>query len=298
MSAVTQWFDANIITIINGFAYGLLLYTLAVGLSLVFGMLNVLNLAHGTLFLAGAYVATALVAPDGAWWSWVLALTVALIGGAVAGVGLTVLTRPLAGRGHMAEALLTLGVALAGASVLLWVFGADVRSVPAPAGLDHSVSLFGSPYPVYRLVLIGFGAVIAVFAEVVLERTRIGATVRAIVADAEIVRSLGIDTRKIVYGVLAVGSALAVVAGVMGSPMLGASPGLDWHVLLIGLVVVVIGGLGSARGALVGGLLIGQVQTLGTALVPSLAPFLLFGAMALILVVRPHGLLGRAEVAG
>lgn len=296
MSAVTHWLDANLITIINGFAYGLLLYTLAVGLSLVFGMLNLLNLAHGTFFLAGAYIAAAVMAPGGALLSWVLALGIALVAGAAAGVGLAAASRPLAKRGHMAEALLTLGIALAGASVLLWVFGADVRSVPAPAGLDGTVSLFGSPYPVYRLVLIGFGLLIAVSAELILERTMIGAKVRAIVADTEIVRSLGIDTRKILYGVLAIGSALAVVAGVLGGPMLGASQGLDWHVLLIALVVVVIGGMGSARGALLGGLLIGQVQTLGTALAPGMAPFLIFGAMALILVVRPHGLVGRAEV--
>ncbi|GAA1271296.1 branched-chain amino acid ABC transporter permease [Sphaerisporangium rubeum] len=295
MSAATQWFDANLITVINGLAYGLLLYTLAIGLSLVFGMLNLLNLAHGTFFLAGAYAAAVLVAPGGAWLSWVLALSVALALGAVAGVGLTAVTRPLARRGHMAEALLTLGISMAGSSLLLWVFGADVRSVPAPAGLDGGVTLFGDPYPVYRLVLIGFGLVIAVLAEVILERTMTGAVVRAIVADADIVRTLGIDTRKILYGVLAAGSALAVVAGVLGGPLLGAGPGLDGHVLLIALVVVVIGGMGSARGALIGGLLIGQVQTLGTALAPEVAPFLIFGAMALILVVRPHGLLNRAE---
>ncbi|MFV2088358.1 branched-chain amino acid ABC transporter permease [Micromonospora sp. LOL_021] len=289
-----QWLDANTITVINGLAYGLLLYTLAVGLSLVFGMLNLLNLAHGTLFLGGAYAAAVLVAPDGAWLSWVMALTLALGLGALAGAGLTVVTRPLARRGHMAEALLTLGLSLAGGNLLLWAFGADVRSVPAPAGLDDSVSILGDPYPVYRLVLIGFGLLVAVLAEVLLERTMMGATVRAIVADAEMVRALGIDTRKIVFGVLAVGSALAVVAGVVGGPMLGAGPGLDGQVLLIALVVVVIGGLGSARGALIGGLVIGQVQTLGTALAPQIAPFLIFGAMALVLVARPQGLLGRA----
>ncbi|MFF5112780.1 branched-chain amino acid ABC transporter permease [Streptosporangium sp. NPDC000509] len=295
MSVATQWFDANLITVINGLAYGLLLYTLAVGLSLVFGMLNLLNLAHGTLFLAGAYVAAVVVAPSGAWLSWVLALSIALAVGALAGVGLTTMTRLLTRRGHMAEALLTLGISLAGSSLLLWIFGADVRSVPAPAGLDGSVTILGNPYPVYRLVLIGFGLLIALLAEVILERTMMGAVVRAIVADADIVSTLGIDTRKILYGVLAVGSALAVVAGVLGGPMLGAAPGLDSHVLLIALVVVVIGGMGSARGALIGGLLIGQVQTLGTALAPEVAPFLIFGAMALVLVVRPHGLLGRAE---
>ncbi|MDG4830566.1 branched-chain amino acid ABC transporter permease [Solwaraspora sp. WMMD1047] len=291
---MTHWFDANLITMINGLAYGLLLYTLAVGLSLVFGMLNLLNLAHGTLFLGGAYVAAAMVAPDGAWLSWLLALTIALVVGAVAGLGLGMITRPLAKRGHMAEALLTLGVSLAGGSLLLWVFGADVRSVPAPAGLQGSIEIFGNPYPSYRLVLIGFGLLVAILAEVILERTMMGATVRAIVADADMVRALGVDTRRIVYGVLAAGSALAVVAGVIGGPVLGAGPGLDGHVLLIALVVVVVGGLGSARGALIGGLLIGQVQTLGTALAPAIAPFLIFGAMALILVVRPHGLLGRA----
>lgn len=281
------------VSILNGFAIGFLLFIVAVGLSLVFGMMDVLNLAHGALFLSGAYLATAF-AGDG-WGGFLLALGLAAAAGLVAGGVLSLMTEPLRKRSHLDQALLTLGVSFVVAELLIQAFGDDPLSVPAPPGLDGSVSVFGAVYPAYRLVLIGIGAVLAVVVYLVVERTRVGALVRATVADREMVATLGIDNRLVKAGVFAIGSLLATTAGVLGGPVYGARPGLDGTVLILALVVVVIGGLGSVRGALVGALIIGQVDTLGRVLLSGIegaSSFILFAALAVVLVLRPQGLFG------
>lgn len=278
-----------LVSILNGFAIGSLLFIVAVGLSLVFGMMDVLNLAHGALFLGGAYLGAAF---GGSWGGFLGALALSAVGGAAAGGLLSLMTQPLLRRSHLEQALLTLGIALAGSELLLIVFGDDPLSVPAPPGLDGSVTVFGASYPTYRLVLIGVGAAIALAVYLVVDRTRVGALVRATVSDREMVSTVGIDNRVVRVGVFAVGSLLATTAGTLGGPVYGARPGLDASVLILALVVVVIGGLGSVRGALVGALLIGQVDTLGRYLLPDLASFILFAALALVLVVRPRGLFG------
>jgi branched-chain amino acid transport system permease protein len=279
-----------LVSILNGFAIGSLLFILAVGLSLVFGMMDVLNLAHGALFLGGAYLSAAFAGRG--WGEFLAALGIAAVAGLVAGALLSLMTEPLRRRSHLDQALLTLGVALVVAELLIIVFGDDPLSVPAPPGLDGSVSGFGATYPTYRLVLIGIGAVLALAVHLVVDRTRVGALVRATVADREMVATLGVDNRLVKIGVFAVGSLLATTAGVLGGPVYGARPGLDSTVLILALVVVVIGGLGSVRGALVGALIIGQVDTLGRVLLPDLASFILFAALAVVLVLRPQGLFG------
>lgn len=283
-----HWLDANLVSILNGLAIGLLLFVMAVGLSVVFGLMDVLNLAHGSLFLVGSYVAYNFAKGGGL----LVALPVALLIGVLAGGGLALATRPLAHRGHLDQALLTLGLALVAAQLVSISFGDDVRSVPPPAGLAGTVSVLGHTYPSYRLMLIVVGAAVAVVIWAVFERTRLGALVRASVADRGMVEALGIDSRKVLYGVFVLGAVLAVVGGLLGAPLLGARPGLDDEVLILALIVVVIGGLGSVPGALVGALLIGQVRSLGVALLPTYASFLLFLVMVLVLVVRPAGLLG------
>lgn len=279
-----------LVSILNGFAIGFLLFILAVGLSLVFGMMDVLNLAHGALFLGGAYVG-AQFAGDG-WGGFLGALAIAAVAGLAAGGVLSLMTEPLRKRSHLDQALLTLGVALVVGELLIIVFGDDPLAVPAPPGLDGSVAVFGATYPAYRLVLIGIGAVLALVVYLVVDRTRVGALVRATVADREMVAALGVDNRLVKAGVFAVGSLLATTAGVLGGPVYGARPGLDSTILILALVVVVIGGLGSVRGALVGALIIGQVDTLGRVLLPDLASFILFAALAVVLMVRPQGLFG------
>jgi branched-chain amino acid transport system permease protein len=285
-----------LVGVLNGFAIGFLLFVLAVGLSLVFGMMDVLNLAHGALFLTGAYTAAAL-AGTSSWGGFLAAIAVAAVLGLVAGGVLSLMTEPLRRRSHLDQALLTLGIALVVAEVLVVVAGDDPLRVLPPPGLDGSTTVLGAVYPTYRLVLIGVGAALALAVHLAVERTRVGALVRATVADREMVAALGVDDRLVKVGVFAAGSVLAAVAGVLGGPVYGAAVGLDSTVLILALVVIVVGGLGSVRGALVGALLVGQIDTLGRQLLQQsglgeLTSFLLFGALALVLVLRPQGLFG------
>jgi branched-chain amino acid transport system permease protein len=286
---VLDWFDQNLVSALNGIAIGLLLFTLAVGLSLIFGLMDVLNLAHGAIYLLGSYVAFQF-ARDGEGFG--LAALVALGLGLLLGGGLVTAVRPIAARGHLDQALLTLGVAfvLSDAAAVIW--GSDFRSVSSPTFLQGSVDVLGRSYPVYRLAVIVVGILIAAAVYVVFERTKLGAILRAAVDDRAMVAALGIDVGKVMASVFTAGTALAAFGGVIGAPILNVSPGLDWEVLILALIVVVVGGLGSVRGALIGALLIGQVQSLGVALLPQLASFALFGAMALVLLFRPEGLLG------
>jgi branched-chain amino acid transport system permease protein len=286
------WLDTHLVSLLNGLAIGFLLFILAVGLSLVFGMMDVLNLAHGVLFLGGAYLSWWIAGPDPSWGGFAAALVVAGALGAIGGAGLSIGTERLARRSHLDQALLTLGVAMIAAEAMSMLFGDDALAVNPPPGLDGSVLLFGHLYPVYRLALIGIGLALAVAVHLTVERTSLGARVRAIVADRDMVSAVGIDERVIKAVVFGLGSVLAAIAGVLGAPIYGARPGLDTTVLILALVVVVLGGLGSVRGALVGALVIGQIETLGRSLLSDLASFVLFGALAVVLVVRPHGLFG------
>ncbi|MDV3223181.1 branched-chain amino acid ABC transporter permease, partial [Intrasporangium sp.] len=270
-----------------GVAYGLLLFTLAVGLSLVFGMMDVLNLAHGTLYLVGAYAAYAL--SDGGWGGFFLALVVGLLLGVLGGGILAAATAPLSTRGHLDQAVLTLGIAFIAAEIMTMIFGAEVLPTQPPETLAGSTSIAGHSYPTYRLVFILVAGLLALVVHLLFEKSALGALVRATVADRDMVRVMGFDTRRILFGVFAFGASLAAVGGVLGAPILAPGPGVDENVLVLSLVVVVIGGLGSVRGALIGALAIGEVQTLGVALVPDYAPFLLFGAMLVVLAIRPQG---------
>ncbi|TNY38280.1 branched-chain amino acid ABC transporter permease [Thermomonospora catenispora] len=281
--------DTYLVTVLNGLAMGSLLFAIALGLSLVFGMMDVLNLAHGAIYLVGAYVAVALTGDGAGPAMFVAAVLAAAAAGAVLGGALAGMTR--ATPHHLDQALLTLGVALVVAESLTVVFGSDVHSLAAPAPLDGGVQILGQTYPVYRLLVIAFGAILALVVYRLVERSRLGAVIRATVADRAMVSALGIDTGRVLVGVFAAGAALAAVGGVLAGPILGAQPGLDEKVLLLALVVVVVGGLGSVRGALLGAVLIGQVQALGVALLPEYASFLLFAAMAAVLLMRPAGLL-------
>ena len=286
-----EFLDANAVTILNGVARGLVLFLIAIGLSLIFGLMDVLNLAHGAVFLLGGYAAVQL-APRGD--GFLLALLVAVVAALVLGAGMAAAVRPLAGRGHLDQALLTLGAAYVLTELSILVWGDDYYSVAPPPALAGGTEVFGQVFPTYRLVVIAVGLVVALVVYLVFERTPVGAVVRATVADRGMVAALGVNTTVVLVGVFAAGTALAALGGVLGAPVLGVRPGVDRQVLLLALIVVVIGGLGSIRGALVGALLIGQVEALGVALLPELAAFLLFGAMAVVLLLRPSGLFGAA----
>lgn len=286
------WLEANLISVLNGFALGSLLFLLALGLSLVFGMMNVLNLAHGALYLAGAYLAYSLLGNTGGIGAFAVVLLLAIVVGVIAGAVLSFMTEPLKNRGYLYQALLTLGVGLVLAESLYILFGQDVYGVAPPPELSTTVTVAGQFYPAYRLALIAVGGVLAAVLYWVMEKTSVGALIRATVADRQMVQAMGIRARWILFSVFAAGGALATTAGVLGAPLYGARPGLDGRILVLALVIVVIGGMGSVSGALIGAMIIGQVESLGRVLLPQFSSFLLFGAMAMILILRPRGLLG------
>jgi branched-subunit amino acid ABC-type transport system permease component len=294
-----DWFDAGLfVNVLDGVAIGGLLFLLAVGLTMIFGLVDVLNLGHGALYMAGGYAAYLVVGSGPvSLLDFVLVGLLIAVGGAAAGFGLGFAVKPLAGRGHLDQALLTLGLGLILAEALLLLAGRGFNSLPVPTELGRSVELLdGQAYPLYRLVIIGVSVVVAVLTYIVFERTRAGGLARATVDDPEMVAAMGVNVGRVRGAVVVAGASLAALAGVLGGPLLNLRPGIDTEVLVLALIVVVIGGLGSIKGAVVGALLIGQVQTLGVTLFPELAAYALFGVMVLVLLVRPGGLFGR-EVA-
>ncbi|MCG5462351.1 branched-chain amino acid ABC transporter permease [Micromonospora sp. MED01] len=295
VAAGTNRIDPYLIPALDGVAYGLLVFVAASGLVFCFGVANILNLAHGLLYAIGGYTAAALL--DGGWASLALALAVGVLAAATTGVLLAGLLTPVAAGNHLSQALLTFGVALAGGSLLVAGFGPDNPQVQVPAALEGSVTVAGHRYAAYRLVFIVVAAVLAVALYLVVRRTRAGMLVRAAVDDPEMVACLGVSPARIRAGVLAAAGALAGAAGVLGAPIIGPGTGTADTVLLLSLVVVVLGGLGSMAGTLLAALAIGEIQTLGVALLPSAAPFLLFAAMAAVLAVRARGLAGRWRTA-
>ena len=282
---------------LNGLSFGALLFILAAGLSLIFGMMDVVNLAHGAFYMLGAYVALSVTRATGSFW---VALIVAPL--ALAALGLVVeplLLRRLRGR-HLDQVLITIGLSLVIADFIRlrddWGWGATVRSLPFPAGLDRSIGIAGSDYPTYRLFVIGFSAVLALLLYVLHRRTRLGALVRAGVGDAEMLSALGVDTDRLFTLTFAAGAGLAGLAGVVAAPVFGLQPGMDVDALIYSLIVVVVGGLGSLSGAVAGSAVVGPADTFGKVLFPQFALALIFAIMALVLLFRPTGLLGRVRI--
>lgn len=290
MELVTGWFDANLISILNGFAQGMLLFLIAAGLSMIFGLGDILNLAHGGIFLFGSYVGWQVLSGGN---GFLLAVFAAVASGVMLGIVLNIAMRPIRNRGHLDQALVTLGGSFVMAGTISLIWGDDFRAVRPPAFLDSTTKVFGQTYPLYRLSVILFGAFVALLLYVLVERTNFGAIVRAAVADRQMVSALGINVSVVLLSVFLIGAALATVSGLLGAPILSVRPGIDEEVLLLALIVVVIGGLGSLKGAFVGAMIIGQVQALGVALFPNFAAFALFGIMAGILLFRPTGLYGK-----
>ncbi|HLF27757.1 MAG TPA: branched-chain amino acid ABC transporter permease [Anaerolineae bacterium] len=284
--------DNFLIQLLNGLVTSMLLFVMAAGLSLIFGLMDVINLAHGAFYLLGGYIGLTLVRQYQSFW---LALLIAPI---VVGVlGLLIeyfFLRRLYGRQrHLEQVLFTFGVALIVIDLTRWNWGAFVESAPAPELLSGQVAVFDIQFPIYRLALIIFGLVLAALLWLLIERTRLGAIVRAGVSDAQLVSGLGIDIQRVFAGVFGFGAGLAALAGVIGAPVFSLYPGLDSEILILALVVVVVGGLGTLKGAFFGSVLIGLADTFGKALLPEFSRFFLFAVMAGVLLLRPTGLFGR-----
>jgi branched-chain amino acid transport system permease protein len=276
--------------LLNGLSFGMLLFLLAAGLSLIFGLMRILNLAHGSYYLLGAYVALSVVRATGS-------LPLATLAGIAVVVTLGVamerlFLRRLPHQDELPQALLTFGFLLIIGDAALWIWGGTPHSLPKPELLSGPVRLGPVVFPSYRLFLIGTGLVIGLALWTLQERTRIGAMVRAAVDDAEIARTTGINVSRLSTLVFGLGAALAALGGILAGPVLGMYPGADFEILLLAFVVVIVGGLGSLKGAFVGGLLVGCLDNFGKTLFPELAYFTMFAPMAVILAVRPTGLFG------
>ena len=279
-----------IVQSLNGISFGMLLFLLAAGLSLVFGLMRIVNLTHGSFYLLGAYIGFTLIERTG---SFLVALIVAPLCIAVVGLLMHRFLLRRFQQVELAQVLLTFGMLFIFADMTLWKWGGYSQVLPKPAFLATSLVIGSIVFPAYRLFVIAAGMAIALLFWLVLERTKLGSMIRAGVDDEEMVRGLGINTPGLLTAVFALGAFLAALSGVIGGPFVGAYPGADFEVLLLALVVVIIGGLGSMRGAFVGSLVVGLIDTFGRALVPELAMFTIFAPMALILVLRPRGLFGR-----
>jgi len=282
-----------IIQSLNSLALGGLLFLLAAGFSLIFGLMRIANLTHGSLYMLGAYVGvTVLKFVPNLWLA-------ALIGGAVIAVfgGLIerFILRALAGNA-LGQVLVTLGISFIVADFCLVVWGGDPIPIQTPLALQQPLRIGGVAFPTYRLVVVAIAVATAVALYLLMERTRIGAMIRAGVDDMQMARAVGIPVSRLFTMVFCLGAALAGAGGIVGGPIMSAYPGLDADMLPLALIVVILGGVGSLLGAFVGSFLIGAIYTFGTALLPDLAYVILFLPMIVVIAFRPRGLFGQKNV--
>jgi branched-chain amino acid transport system permease protein len=283
----------TLIQLLNGVQYGLLLFLVASGLTLVFGIMGVINLAHGSFYMLGAYLAFSLSELTG---NLFLAILLGIPLAVAFGLALERLFITwLYERDHLYQVPLTYGLILMIEETRSLVWGDDVHGVKVPGFLDFSIPLHGGlSYTAYRLFISAVCLVVALAMAVVLKRTRLGMRIRAGATNREMVQSLGIDVRFLYAVVFATGVALAALAGMIAAPAASVFPGMGNQVLIVSFVVVVIGGIGSIRGALVGALLIGLADTFGKVALPQVAGMAVYVLMAGVLLWRPTGLFGRA----
>lgn len=291
--------------LLNGFQFGVLLFLLSAGITLVLGIMNFVNLAHGSLYMMGAYFAAAAYAhTDSFWLAGLIAVPATLLLGLL-------LERLIVGRlyqrDHLDQVLATFGLILLLNEVVRIVWGQSPLFMNVPAGFDGTVELFGSPYPAYRLLVIGVGLLMALLLYLVIHKTRMGMLIRAGASDSAMVSALGVNIGLINALVFGGGAALAGLAGLMAAPIFSVQPGMGESVLILTLVAIVTGGVGSIRGAFYGALIVGIVDTMGRVLLPSvmseifvptvaqaagpaLASMLIYILMAVVLALRPQGL--------
>ena len=282
-----------LIQLLNAVQYGLLLFLLASGLTLIFGIMGVINLAHGSFYMVGAYLAYWLAKATGSLW---LAIPIAVVIAFAIGLLLetTIISR-LYKRDHLYQVLLTFGLILVFEELRSILFGNDVHGVAVPALLNFSIPLTETlSYPIYRLFITAVCLVIAAVLYFVIQKTRIGMMIRAGNSNREVAASLGVNIPLLFALVFAVGMALAAFAGAIAAPITSVAPGMGNPILIICFVVVVIGGIGSINGAMIASLLIGLADTLGKILAPEYSGVAIYLLMALVLLWRPQGLANKS----
>lgn len=285
------------ISVMAGLATAAILFIVTVGLSLIFGTMRVINLAHGTFYMLGAYLVTV---SFGAVASHALGFTLMLLVSAaiVAVVGIlveTLVLRRLYGSDHLLQLLATWAVLMILDQVAIMVWGPQSYTSTLPQAFNGSIQLNGQQFPQYDLILIGVAVVIALLLWGLLQRTRFGRLIRAAVQDVELIRILGVNVSRLYTQVFAVGIFLAALGGALMGPATSVGPGIDLNIVIEAFIVSVIGGLGNIWGAAVGAIIIGLFQSIGNLYVPELASLAPYIVMILILVVRPNGLFGKVE---
>ena len=280
-----------ILQAINGVSLAALLFLLASGFTLSFGLMHVVNMAHGAYYLLGGYIGLSVARATG---SFALALVAGGLAVVVLGYLVDRFLLRRTGENHLAQVLLTVGVAFVIGDVALRIWGGDFLKVPVPVALRGATELPGGlVYPTYRLVLIALGAAVGLLLWILYRKTQIGAVVRAGVDDREQVAATGINVDRLFVMVSALASFLAGMAGVAGGAFLTLYPGAEWEILVYALVVVIVGGLGSLGGAMIGALVVGLLDAYGRWLLPEFSYFVLFAPMALLLLLRPRGIAGK-----
>ena len=276
---------------LNALALGGLLFLLSSGFSLIFGLMRVANLSHGAYFMLGAYVGLSVLQAGFGFIEAILAagIVVAILGGLIE----RFLLRRLANR-TLAQVLVTLGLAFAIADICLMLWSGDPMQLPAPKWLSQPIRAFGFVFPGYRVFVVEVSIVVALLLWLLIERTKLGAMVRASVDDIQMARGVGIPAQKLFSFIFCLGAALAGMGGVLGGPILSVYPGLDGEMLPLALVVVILGGIGSIGGAFVGAYITGFVYTFGQTLLPAFSYVILFLPMIVILAFRPSGLFGKS----
>ena len=281
----------NLFQVLNGLTFAALLFIVASGFTLIFGLLRIVNLTHGALYLFGGYIGYTVASATG---SFVLGMLAAML--AVAAIGVVLdqgLLRFVRGF-ELREVLLTLGAAFVLDDLALVLWGGDTLTVPAPEFLRGAMQVGGVFYPKYRLFVLALGVFVFAALWLLLNKTRLGALIRAGVDDPEMVEAMGINIRRVFLVTFMLGASLAGLGGTVGGAFLTLYPTADSEILVFSLAVVIIGGQGSLVGAAVGSLLVGLLNSIGQVTFPELAYFVIFGPMALILAFRPLGLFGRA----
>lgn len=278
---------------IHGVAYGMLLFLVASGLTLIFGMMGILNLAHASFFMLAAYFCITVVDITGSFW---MALIFAPLITALFGILVErFMLRRIHGSGHIGELILTVGLMMIIMESVKIFWGTDTYIISIPPVLSGLVNIFGMDYPVYRLFIIGTALLILIFLMVILFKTKLGMIVRAGVSDAEMVNALGINMPKVFMVVFGAGTWMAGVAGVAIAPLLSVFPGMADQMGMDAFVVVVVGGFGSLLGAFVSAMFFGLLNSFGIQFIPRLAPVLMFLCMVLVLSFKPMGLFGERE---
>jgi branched-chain amino acid transport system permease protein len=278
-----------LVQILNGLVYGGLLYIVSVGLVLIFGLRRIVNFAHGSLFMIGAYVGFSVAAIAGYWWAILAAAAVLAVIGALLDVSIL---RPLQREDPIVTVLVTFGLLLVLEDFAQFVWGKDFLKMPVPAIFAGSVSIFGESFPVYRLVVIATAALVAVGLSLWLRMSKIGLYVRASNADPLTTAMQGVNTDRVSVVVVALGASLAGLSGTVSAPLLALSPSMGSYILIESFIVVVVGGLGSFTGAFVAAIVIGQVHNLGLVYVPWAATMIPFVLMVAVLIWRPTGIAG------